>query len=152
MFRRADEDRRTADRADERVNSVLGAGISWQGEINGIGGVRIDGAFDGQITINGVVVVGEQGRVTTRHIRAKSVIVSGSVKGDITAQRVEISRTGRVWGDVTTVSFSTEEGAFLRGQITMEDELELGLPAPGGTGEAAEVVESRENQGEEAAG
>jgi cytoskeletal protein CcmA (bactofilin family) len=104
--------------------------------------VRIEGAFDGQITVNGVVVIGEQGRVTTGHIRAKSVIVSGSVKGDISAQRVEISRTGRVWGDVTTVSFSTEEGAFLRGQITMEDELELGLPASGEIGKSTQAVES----------
>jgi cytoskeletal protein CcmA (bactofilin family) len=152
MFRRADDDRRTAEGTEERVNSVLGAGISWQGEINGIGGVRIDGAFDGQITVNGVVVIGEQGRVTTGHIRAKSVIVSGSVKGDISAQRVEISRTGRVWGDVTTVSFSTEEGAFLRGQITMEDELELGLPASGEIGKSTQAVESREAQDEVTAG
>ena len=32
--------------------------------------------------------------------------------------------TGRVWGDVTAVAFSTEEGAFLRGQIKMEEQLE----------------------------
>ena len=28
-------------------------------------------------------------------------------------------------GDVTTVAFSTEEGAFLRGQIRMEEKIEL---------------------------
>jgi cytoskeletal protein CcmA (bactofilin family) len=49
------------------------------------------------------------------------------VKGDITAQRVEITRSGRVWGDVVTTSFSTEEGAFLRGQIRMEEHLDLGF-------------------------
>jgi len=40
---------------------------------------------------------------------------------------VEIRATGRVWGDVVTASFSTEEGAFLRGQIRMEDEVEVGV-------------------------
>jgi cytoskeletal protein CcmA (bactofilin family) len=40
---------------------------------------------------------------------------------------VEISNTGRVWGDVVTTSFATEEGAFLRGKITMEEQLDLGL-------------------------
>lgn len=158
MFRRADEDRRTGERAAQRVDSVLGAGITWQGDINGTGGVRIDGAFDGEITLNGVVVIGEQGRVTSDQIRAMSVIVSGSVKGDITAQRVEISRTGRVWGDVITVSFSTEEGAFLRGQITMEEELELGLPATGESGRleegggALETADAPEEGDGEAAG
>jgi hypothetical protein len=30
-----------------------------------------------------------------------------------------------VWGDVTTVAFATEEGAFLRGQVRMEEKVEL---------------------------
>jgi hypothetical protein len=31
-----------------------------------------------------------------------------------------------VWGDVVTAAFSTEEGAFLKGQITMEEKVDLG--------------------------
>lgn len=128
MFRRAAEDLRDV---TERVDSVLGAGITWQGSLTGIGGVRIDGAFDGEIALRGLVVIGEQGRVTSSHIRAATVIVAGSVKSDITAGRVEITRTGRVWGDVVTTSFSTEEGGFMRGKITMEDQVDLGLGPPG---------------------
>ena len=127
MFRRAAEDLREI---GERVDSVLGAGITWQGSLSGIGGVRIDGAFDGEIALRGLVVIGEQGRVTSSHIRAATVIVAGSVKSDITAGRVEITRTGRVWGDVVTTSFSTEEGGFMRGKITMEDQVDLGLGPP----------------------
>jgi cytoskeletal protein CcmA (bactofilin family) len=51
--------------------------------------------------------------------------VAGAVKGDITAERLEIRSTGKVWGNVVTETFSTEEGAFLRGQITMEDKVEI---------------------------
>ena len=127
MFRRAAEDLREI---TERVDSVLGAGITWQGNLSGIGGVRIDGAFDGEIALRGLVVIGEQGRVTSTHIRAATVIVAGSVKSDITAGRVEITRTGRVWGDVVTTSFSTEEGGFMRGKITMEEQVDLGLGPP----------------------
>ena len=58
-----------------------------------------------------------------------SVIVAGAVKGNIFAQKVEIRSTGRVWGDIVTTAFSTEEGAFLRGQIRMEDAVDLGLDA-----------------------
>ena len=75
-------------------------------------------------------MIGEQGRVTSTHIRAATVIVAGSVKSDITAGRVEITRTGRVWGDVVTTSFSTEEGGFMRGKITMEEQVDLGLGPP----------------------
>lgn len=127
MFRRS-SDMPADDRSvPERVDSVLGPGIIWQGQISGTGGVRVEGVFDGDISLRGLVVVGEKGRVTCEHIRAVTVVVAGSVKGDITARKVEITRNGRVWGDVIAASFSTEEGAFLRGKITMEEEVDLGF-------------------------
>lgn len=121
--------------AVERITSVLGAGIIWQGSLNGSGGVRIEGTYEGQIGLSGMLVVGETGRVTCENLRAATVIVAGSVRGNITAQKVEIRSTGRIWGDVVTVSFATEEGAFLRGQIRMEEQIDLDLvtssePAP----------------------
>lgn len=138
MFRKG-MDRPPASEVPERVDSVLGPGIAWQGRISGTGGVRIEGAFDGEIAIRGLVVIGPQGRVSCERLRAVTVIVAGSLKGSITAQRVEITRSGRVWGDVVTTSFSTEEGAFLRGQIQMEDEVDLGLaPAAEAPGERPE--------------
>lgn len=140
MFRRASERGTDLGEVAERVDSVLGSGIAWQGKLSGTGGIRIDGAFDGEIGLRGLVVIGEQGRVTCEHIRAATVIVAGSVKGDITAGRVEILRSGRVWGDVVTASFSTEEGAFLRGKITMEEQVDLGL------GPASEPAEGQEAQ------
>ncbi len=127
VFRRSGERSTEIRDSTERVDSILGSGVAWQGTLTGTGGIRIDGAFDGEIALRGLVVIGEQGRVTSEHIRAATVIVAGSVKGDITAGKVEITRTGRVWGDVVTTSFATEEGAFLRGQITMEDQVDLGL-------------------------
>jgi cytoskeletal protein CcmA (bactofilin family) len=134
MFRRGGEKPAEFGTAD-RVDSVLGPGITLQGKLLGSGGVRIEGAFDGEISVRGLVVVGPEGRVTSPHIRAVTVIVAGSVKGDITAKRVEITHSGRVWGDVVTTSFSTEEGAFLRGQIRMEEELDVGFPPEPEAGE-----------------
>lgn len=113
----------------DRITSVLSAGINWTGNIGGSGGVRIEGTFEGEIAMRGLLVVGETGRVTCRTLRANTVIIAGMVKGDITAERLEIRSTGKVWGNVVTVSFSTEEGAYLRGQITMEDKVEI-VPAP----------------------
>ena len=113
--------------AVERITSVLGAGVIWQGQITGSGGVRVEGTFEGQISLKGLLVVGETGKVTCENLRAASVIVAGAVKGNITAQKVEIRATGRVWGDIVTTAFATEEGAFLRGQIRMEDAVDLEL-------------------------
>jgi cytoskeletal protein CcmA (bactofilin family) len=115
--------------AVERITSVLAAGVIWQGSITGSGGVRIEGTFEGQIALKGMLVVGETGKVTCENVRASNVIVAGAVKGNITAQKVEIRASGRVWGDIVTTAFATEEGAFLRGQIRMEDAIDLGLDA-----------------------
>lgn len=114
----------------ERITSVLGAGLIWQGSISGSGGVRVEGIFEGQIALKGLLVIGETGKVTCENVRAVNVIVAGAVKGNITAQKVEIRSTGRVWGDIITTGFATEEGAFLRGQIRMEDAIDLGMDAP----------------------
>ena len=115
----------------ERVTSVLGSGITVKGGLSGSGGLRIEGALEGDIALRGLLVIGETGRVTCQELRAKSVIVAGAVRGDIVAEKVEIRKTGRVWGNVVTASFATEEGAFLRGQIRMEEQVDIGVaPAP----------------------
>ena len=112
----------------ERVTSVLGSGIIWQGKLSGTGGIRIEGIFEGEINISGMLMVGESGRVTCEDIHAGAVVVAGSVKGNITSEKVEIRSTGRIWGDVAAVSFATEEGSFLRGQIRVEEKLDPPQP------------------------
>jgi cytoskeletal protein CcmA (bactofilin family) len=127
MFRKTTPSSPTSSVPVERVTSVLGPGITWKGNLRGSGGVRIEGAFEGEITMRGLVVVGETGRVNCEEMQANTVIVAGAVKGNIQAEKLEIRSTGRVWGDVTAVAFTTEEGAFLRGQVRMEERVELNL-------------------------
>lgn len=105
-----------------RVTSIIGEGTSWKGEISGSGGIRIEGLYEGTIDLDGVIIVDRKGRVESEMIKADTVIVAGAVRSNIHAKKVEIRSTGRVWGDVTTVKFSTEEGAYLRGKIQMEEE------------------------------
>ena len=130
MFKKPTNSNQPAPAQVERVTSVLGEGISWHGRISGRGGVRLEGIFEGEIALHGLVVVGETGKVTCDNVRANSVIVAGAVHGNITAEKLEIRSTGRVWGNVVVSAFSTEEGAFLRGQVTMEDQVDLQLEGP----------------------
>jgi len=149
MFRRRQEETITPSAQPaptERVTSVLGTGIIWKGNLSGSGGVRIEGAFEGEINLRGLLVVGETGRVTCEHLKANVVIIAGAVRGDITCEKLEIRATGRVWGNVVTAAFATEEGAFLRGQIRMEEQVDIGATAPVLTGgEAAAEPEPTKN-------
>lgn len=132
----------------ERVTSVLGPGIIWKGNLRGSGGIRIEGAFEGDITLRGLIVIGETGRVTCENLRANSVIVAGTVNGCITAEKLDIRSTGRVWGDVAVVALATEEGAFLRGQVRMEEKIEV--PAEYETGESSTPADSKDNSAQDA--
>jgi len=149
MFRKRSEtppeEKPAAPAPAERITSVLGTGITWKGYVGGTGGVRIEGAYEGEIALRGLLVIGENGRVTCDQLRANTVIIAGVVKGDITAERLEIRKTGRVWGDVVTASFSTEDGAFLRGKITMEEHVDIGVKPE----DEAEVVASPEEEPED---
>jgi len=127
MFKKTPANDQTPQPVVERVTSVLGPGINWAGNLGGKGGIRIEGTFEGEISIKGLVVIGETGRLSCQNLRANNVVVAGAVKGNITAEKLEIRSTGRVWGDVVVVAFSTEEGAFLRGQVRMEETVDLHL-------------------------
>lgn len=130
MFRKNSAAAPIATNPTDRVTSVLGPGINWQGNLRGSGGIRIEGAFEGEISVRGLVVIGETGRVVCENLQANTVIVAGAVRGNICAEKLEIRSTGRVWGDVVTVAFATEEGSFLRGQVRMEEKIELSFEAP----------------------
>lgn len=127
MFRKKTAPTPEMVKPSERVTSVLGPGINWKGDLRGNGGIRIEGVFEGEISLRGMIVVGETGRVTCENLHANTVIIAGAVRGNITAERIEIRATGRVWGDVVTTAFATEDGAFLRGQVRMEEQIDLKL-------------------------
>jgi cytoskeletal protein CcmA (bactofilin family) len=107
------------------IETVLGGNCAYTGALTATAGVRIDGSFDGTIEVNGPLVIGEGARVVAESIRATTAVVAGSVKGNILADKVEIQRTGRIYGDLNVISFVTEEGAILRGSVTMRDESDL---------------------------
>lgn len=114
------------------VETVIGPTTSFRGHLRCDGGVRIDGLFEGTIETTGNVVIGEKAKVLA-DIVAQNVSISGAVKGNITARRVELLSTGHIWGDIKVASFLMDEGGFIRGQILMQTEKEpplLEAPQP----------------------
>lgn len=115
-------------KAPSQIGTVIGLGMSWAGDLSGEGGVRIEGSVTGEIVVRGTVVIGETGKVACKTLKAETLVVAGLVQGDVVCQKLEIRSTGRVWGDVVTTSFSSEEGAFLRGTMKMEERIDIPLP------------------------
>lgn len=105
-------------RRPEGFETVLGASATLQGDLKSQGNVRLDGTFEGTLEIDGNVLVGEPAKITA-DINAKNVSIAGAVRGDVSGKKVQILRTGRVWGNITATAISTEEGCFIEGKITM---------------------------------
>ncbi len=88
--------------------TVLGANCSLKGELKSQANVRLDGTLDGSIEIDGNVLIGETARITA-NIDAQNVTIAGSVRGNVNGNRVQLLRTGRVWGDINAAMIVTEQ-------------------------------------------
>ena len=106
-----------------KIETIIGPNAHFRGDVQSDGGIRIDGIFEGTVDIAGNLVIGEAAKVIAS-IKANNISISGAVKGDVAADRVEILETGRVWGDLVINSLLLNEGAYLRGQTMMHGDIE----------------------------
>ncbi|MGB9446297.1 MAG: polymer-forming cytoskeletal protein, partial [Candidatus Acidiferrum sp.] len=81
----------------------------------------IDGLVEGSIELAGrKLTIGTTAKVTA-DIVAGEVVVSGHLKGNVSAkQRVQIKKDGSVTGDLTTAQIVIEDGAYFKGSIEIE--------------------------------
>jgi cytoskeletal protein CcmA (bactofilin family) len=104
--------------------AVLGQTLVLRGEVSGKQDLVIDGQFEGSVDVpEHSLTVGTQGKVKAE-IRARQVIVFGSVEGKITARdKIDLRKTGNVVGDLISAGVSIEEGAYFKGGVEIVREL-----------------------------
>jgi cytoskeletal protein CcmA (bactofilin family) len=100
--------------------AMIGQGISISGDVKADTNLQVEGRIEGRIIQCAQdVEIGETGHVTAS-IMAKVVKVSGVVSGDIGGKdKVLITRTGRVQGNIIAPRVQLEDGALFRGSIDM---------------------------------
>ena len=99
-------------------DTVIGANSETEGKFVSAGNVRMDGRFSGEVRIEGNVLIGETADIRA-DIDARNISIAGTVRGNVQGSKVQLLRTGRIWGDICAESLTTEEGAFIDGKITM---------------------------------
>ncbi len=125
---------------DAFVNSIIGEGTRFRGDLEIDGLLRIDGDYIGTIRTAGKVLVGRNGRAQCV-IRAGTVVVGGVVKGDIHAsERVIVLTSGMIIGTMFTPRLIVEEGVLLDGSCIIG---EGGRAAGSRRSAAAEESEAR---------
>ena len=106
-----------------KIETVIGPNCRMTGNLQSDGGIRIEGIFEGTLQTTGNLVVAETAKVIAE-VQAYNVTVSGQVKGNVIANKVEITETGKVWGDLSVNSLLLHEGSYLRGSTNMGGDIE----------------------------
>lgn len=100
---------------------MIGQSIVIKGEVSGEEDLVVQGRVEGKINLNGnQVSIGESGEVYA-DIQAKVIQINGKVTGDIIGrEKVIISKTGNVHGNIVAPRVTLEDGAMFKGSIDMD--------------------------------
>ena len=137
MFKKNNKDQQPVEINQNEISTIIGEGYVFTGELKGSSVIRIEGKIIGNVNVEGGVVLGEKGNVEG-NITTKSAIIYGTVHGNVKTTQLEIKKSGRVTGDITTDTVEIELGAQYNGKLNMnkrqnengqEDELEFSEPS-----------------------
>ncbi|KPL02416.1 MAG: hypothetical protein AMJ90_05945 [candidate division Zixibacteria bacterium SM23_73_2] len=104
------------------LNTIIGKGTTFDGNLMIQGGLRIDGTVKGKVSGADTISIGEDGKVEA-DLDAKVIIVGGKVMGNIAAkEKVELQSNSIINGDLTTRNLVVEEGAVFHGKCNMKEE------------------------------
>ena len=100
---------------------MIGPSIVIKGTVSGDEDLVIQGKVEGTIDLGkNEVTVGESGRVSA-DITAKTVRIDGEVTGDVSGgEKVIISKSGNVRGNIVAPRVTLEDGAVFKGSIDMD--------------------------------
>ena len=105
-------------RSGERKETVIAAGLTIDGKIEGAGHVRMGGRFKGDVNVDGDLTI-DAGAKITGSVRASTVTVGGELEGNIEgASRVELLATGVLNGDLKAGSLTVASGSRMRGNVS----------------------------------
>jgi cytoskeletal protein CcmA (bactofilin family) len=103
---------------ERRLACWIGKSILIKGDVVASGDLVIDGQVVGTIDLGDHSLTIGSGASVTADLLAKTVTISGKVKGNVTGMsRVELKATGSVEGDVTAPKFVMDDGASISGKI-----------------------------------
>lgn len=112
------------------ISAFLGKDTEFEGKLTFEGTVQIDGKFSGEVRTQGTLIIGESAKIQAE-IYAKSIIISGEVRGNLTAaNRLEIHAPGKLIGNITTQVLRVDEGVIFDGNCQMTSQAAEEKQAP----------------------
>jgi cytoskeletal protein CcmA (bactofilin family) len=102
-----------------KIDTLIGKRTVITGELTAAGNVKTDGIIEGNVKINGDLIVGEDAQING-DISAVNLIVAGAVTGNISAKgQLSLKETASVKGEHTAYSLIADEGSVLVGSCNI---------------------------------
>ena len=102
--------------------TIVGVDVTLTGNLKSEGNIQINGKVKGTITTKSDIFVGEQAVIDVS-LKAKNITNTGTVQGNIeTGADLEISPTGKVFGDLAVKNLIIKKGATFSGKSMMGEE------------------------------
>lgn len=114
------------------IGSLIGVGTTVTGDIRFAGGLRVDGEIKGAVSAaaaqDGILVVGEQGRIEGG-FQVSRAMINGTVIGPtISSDFLELQSQARIAGDIQYNTVEMHRGAVVHGQLVHHGSADPGLP------------------------
>jgi cytoskeletal protein CcmA (bactofilin family) len=115
-----------ASKPQSRIDSLIGAGTTIEGNICFTGGLRVDGQVRGNVTSaddkSGTLVLSDQARIEGE-IRVAHAVINGTVIGAVNVlEYVELQGKANVTGDVHYRTLEIQLGAVVQGRLVYQTE------------------------------
>lgn len=103
--------------------NIITDGTTIKGDITASGDFRLDGVLEGNIQLNGKLVIGDSG-VVNGNVLCQNANIIGTVNGNLSVKELlSLHATARVRGDILINKLSIEPGAIFSGKCRMIDEV-----------------------------
>jgi cytoskeletal protein CcmA (bactofilin family) len=101
------------------ATTIIGESILISGSLNGDEDLTVRGRVEGTLTLTKTLVVEPTG-IVKAEVQVKNCVIAGVVVGNVTAtESVEITKEGRMVGDIAAPRVIIVDGASFRGRIDM---------------------------------
>lgn len=108
-------------KANNSIDTLIGAGTIVEGNITFTGGLRIDGEVRGNVSASGehpgTLVISEHARIDGE-VMVPHLVINGAVNGPVrSTDSLELQPRARVVGDVEYNSIEIHLGAIVQGRL-----------------------------------
>jgi cytoskeletal protein CcmA (bactofilin family) len=106
-----------SDKSKDRPRSIIPAGMTLRGKIEGADELTVAGVVDGEVHLRGTLHLLERGRVKGR-VAVWQALIAGRAEGVLMASdRAEILATAQIEGEVRARRLTIMEGALVNGRM-----------------------------------